>query len=62
MFVYYVVMMMCSYLGGAFLPLAWLWAWMPNLIFTAIGIRRLQRAALRMNFVEVIRGVGNVYW
>ena len=45
-FVYYVVMVICSYVGGAWLPLAWLWAWMPNIIFTAIGIRRLRRAAL----------------
>jgi lipopolysaccharide export system permease protein len=45
-FVYYVVMVICSYVGEAFLPLAWLWAWMPNLIFTALGVRRLRRAAL----------------
>jgi lipopolysaccharide export system permease protein len=44
-FVYYVVMTICSYIGEAFLPMAWLWAWMPNLIFTAIGVRRLQAAA-----------------
>ena len=44
-FVYYVVATVCSYLGEAFLPLAALWAWMPNLIFTAIGVTRLRRAA-----------------
>ena len=45
-FAYYIVMTICSYIGEAFLPMAWLWAWMPNLIFTAIGLRRLQRAAV----------------
>jgi len=44
-FVYYIVMTVCSFLGEAFLGVAWLWAWMPNLLFTAIGLFRLQRAA-----------------
>jgi lipopolysaccharide export system permease protein len=44
-FVYYVVMTVCSYLGEAFLGSATLWAWMPNLIFTAIGLTRLRAAA-----------------
>lgn len=44
-FVYYVVATTCSYFAEAFLPLAWLWAWMPNIIFTAIGLTRLARAA-----------------
>jgi lipopolysaccharide export system permease protein len=44
-FVYYIVMTVCSFLGEAFLGQAWLWAWMPNLIFTAIGLWRLRRAA-----------------
>jgi lipopolysaccharide export system permease protein len=44
-FAYYVVMTICSFIAEAFLPLALLWAWMPNLIFTAIGLARLQRAA-----------------
>lgn len=44
-FVYYIVMTVCSYLGEAFLNAAILWAWMPNLIFTAIGLVRLRRAA-----------------
>ncbi len=44
-FVYYVVMTVCSFIAEAFLQLALLWAWMPNLIFTAIGLARLQRAA-----------------
>jgi lipopolysaccharide export system permease protein len=44
-FVYYVVMTISSFIGEAFLSLALLWAWMPNLIFTAIGLVRLQRAA-----------------
>ena len=33
-FVYYVVMTVCSFAGEAFLAFAWLWAWMPNLLFT----------------------------
>jgi lipopolysaccharide export system permease protein len=45
-FVYYVVMTICSFAGAAFLPFAWLWAWIPNLLFTAIGLIRLRRAAL----------------
>jgi lipopolysaccharide export system permease protein len=44
-FVYYVVMTVCSFLGQAFLSLAWLWAWMPNILFTAMGLVRLRRAA-----------------
>ncbi len=45
-FVYYIVMTVCSFFGEAFLAIAWLWAWMPNLLFTAIGLARLRRAAL----------------
>jgi lipopolysaccharide export system permease protein len=44
-FVYYVVMTVCSFLGETFLNLAILWAWMPNIIFTVIGLSRLRRAA-----------------
>ena len=44
-FVYYIVMTIFSYIGEAYLPLAPLWAWMPNIIFTAIGLYRLRRAA-----------------
>lgn len=45
-FVYYVVMTVCSFLAEAFLPLAAFWSWVPNLIFTAIGLTRLRRAAM----------------
>src|SRR5580698_10424902 len=45
-FVYYVVMTICSFAGEAFLAYAPVWAWMPNLLFTAIGLIRLRRAAL----------------
>jgi lipopolysaccharide export system permease protein len=44
-FVYYVVMTICSFASEALLSLAWLWAWMPNILFTAIGLGRLRRAA-----------------
>jgi lipopolysaccharide export system permease protein len=44
-FVYYVVMTICSFIAQAFLGLALLWAWMPNLIFTVIGLVRLRRVA-----------------
>jgi lipopolysaccharide export system permease protein len=44
-FIYYVVMTVFSYIGEALPSLAALWAWMPNLIFTAIGVARLRRAA-----------------
>jgi lipopolysaccharide export system permease protein len=44
-FVYYVVMTICSFIAEAFVALAPLWAWMPNLIFTAIGLIRLRSAA-----------------
>jgi lipopolysaccharide export system permease protein len=45
-FVYYVVMTICSFAGEAFLSFAWLWAWVPNILFTVIGLSRLRRAAL----------------
>ncbi len=45
-FIYYIVLTFFSYVGEALLPLAWLAAWMPNIIFTAIGTRRLYREAL----------------
>ncbi|HLY03426.1 MAG TPA: LptF/LptG family permease [Candidatus Cybelea sp.] len=45
-FVYYVVMTICSFAGEAFLGYAALWAWMPNILFTAIGLARLRRAAV----------------
>jgi hypothetical protein len=35
----------CSFFGQAMLSLAALFAWTPNLIFTAIGLVRLRRAA-----------------
>ncbi|HVA32976.1 MAG TPA: LptF/LptG family permease, partial [Candidatus Baltobacteraceae bacterium] len=44
-FVYYIVMTICSFFAEAFLPLAAFWAWVPNLLFTAIGLSRLRRAA-----------------
>jgi lipopolysaccharide export system permease protein len=44
-FVYYVVMTICSFVSQAFLAFAWLWAWMPNILFTAMGLVRLRRAA-----------------
>ncbi len=44
-FVYYIVMTVFSFVGEAVTAFAPLWAWMPNLIFTAIGIFRLRRAA-----------------
>ena len=45
-FIYYIVQTVFSYAGEAFLPLAALAAWMPNIIFTIIGGRRLYRAAM----------------
>ncbi len=45
-FVYYIVMTIFSYIGQAFLPLAPIMAWMPNVVFTIIGAVRLRRAAL----------------
>ena len=44
-FVYYVVSTVFSYIGEAMLPLAAPAAWMPNLIFTYIGVVRLRKAA-----------------
>jgi lipopolysaccharide export system permease protein len=44
-FIYYIVLTVCSYLAEAMLPIAVLWAWVPNLLFTAIGATRLGRAA-----------------
>jgi lipopolysaccharide export system permease protein len=45
-FVYYIVQTIFSYIGEAYLPFAALAAWMPNIIFTLIGARRLYRAAM----------------
>jgi lipopolysaccharide export system permease protein len=45
-FIYYIVSTIFSYIGEALLPLAPLAAWMPNIIFTVIGARRLYRAAM----------------
>jgi len=45
-FVYYVVMTVCSFAAEALIAWAALWAWVPNIIFTAIGLNRLRRAAL----------------
>ena len=44
-FVYYVVMTIFSYVGESTLWLAPIAAWMPNIIFTAIGLRRLRSVA-----------------
>lgn len=45
-FIYYIVSTVFSYVGEAFIPLAFLAAWMPNIIFTLFGARRLYRAAM----------------
>lgn len=45
-FIYYIVQTVFSYIGEAFLPIAALAAWMPNVIFTAVGAQRLQRVAV----------------
>lgn len=45
-FAYYVVITIFSYLAEALPSAALLWTWMPNLIFTAIGLQRLRRAAV----------------
>src|SRR5579863_716753 len=45
-FVYYVVMTICSFAAEAVVTLAAFWAWVPNLLFTAIGLIRLRRAAM----------------
>lgn len=45
-FVYYIAQTICSYVGEAFVPIAPLAAWLPNIIFTIIGGRRLYRAAM----------------
>ncbi len=44
-FVYYIVLVVFSYVSEAFLSLAGVWAWMPNIIFTTVGLLRLRRAA-----------------
>ncbi len=44
-FVYYIVLTVFSFVSEAYLALAPLWAWVPNIVFTAIGVARLRRAA-----------------
>ena len=45
-FIYYIVQTVFSYIGEAYLPIAALAAWLPNIIFTIFGGRRLYRAAM----------------
>ncbi len=45
-FIYYIVQTTFSYVGQAYLPIAGIAAWMPNLIFTAIGGLRLYQTAM----------------
>lgn len=44
-FIYYVVLTVFSYVSEAYVTLAALWAWMPNIVFTIFGLMRLRRAA-----------------
>jgi len=44
-FVYYIVLTIFSFISQAFILFAPVWAWVPNIIFTAIGVMRLRRAA-----------------
>jgi lipopolysaccharide export system permease protein len=44
-FVYYIVATVFSFVSEAYVGLAALWAWLPNVIFTAIGAARLRRTA-----------------
>jgi len=44
-FIYYITFSIFTAVGEAFMPLAALAAWMPNIIFTAIGVQRLRKAA-----------------
>ncbi|MBV8726877.1 MAG: LptF/LptG family permease, partial [Candidatus Eremiobacteraeota bacterium] len=44
-FVYYIVATFFSYVGDAVLFLAPIAAWLPNLIFTYLGIQRLRKVA-----------------
>jgi len=46
-FVYYIVLTVFSFVSQAFVNLAWLWAWVPNIIFIAIGTARLRRVAVQ---------------
>jgi lipopolysaccharide export system permease protein len=45
-FVYYVVMTICSFAAEALVTAAALWAWVPNILFTVIGLSRLRKAAV----------------
>jgi lipopolysaccharide export system permease protein len=44
-FAYYVVLTIFSYISESYISLAGVWAWLPNILFTAIGVARLRRAA-----------------
>ncbi|MBV9277324.1 MAG: LptF/LptG family permease, partial [Candidatus Eremiobacteraeota bacterium] len=44
-FVYYIVATVFSYIGDAVLVIAPIAAWMPNLVFTYLGVQRLRRVA-----------------
>ncbi|MDP9019036.1 MAG: LptF/LptG family permease, partial [Candidatus Eremiobacteraeota bacterium] len=44
-FVYYIVLTVFSYLGNVALWMAPIAAWLPNLVFTYLGVQRLRKAA-----------------
>ena len=44
-FVYYIVLTVFSFVSQGLINLAWFWAWVPNIIFTVIGLVRLRQAA-----------------
>jgi lipopolysaccharide export system permease protein len=44
-FIYYIVLTVFSFVSQGFIVLAPLWAWVPNIIFTVIGLVRLRQAA-----------------
>ena len=59
-FVYYVVMTICSFAGEAFLAVAWLWAWVAEHPLHRDRPEPAAARRLRMNLVEIVRGIGNV--
>jgi lipopolysaccharide export system permease protein len=44
-YIYYIVLTVFSFVSQGLINLAWFWAWVPNIIFTVIGLVRLRQAA-----------------
>ncbi len=59
-FVYYVVMTVCSFAAETVVGLAALWAWVPNISLYGDRFEPVAACGTDMNFIEIMRGIGNL--